>query len=573
MDLHKHVRRCLSGWCLAFWAGLILSCPGYAQSVTIPGNSVRPTTSATRSTPASANASSQVQRVLAQGMQLEQGGQWAEALRLYQKASREIPNHESLAHRRRIARIHYDLDRRYSDSSYLQSLARTRPGEATNIYSEVLLKIQSYYVDEPNWVELAGFGLTNLEIALRSPRFRQTNLPRATTEQIESAILQTRRRLHNVPVRSRQDAYLVASTVAKGMQRELNLSIQSTMFEFIAGAIAALDPYSAYMSGIQYSETMSQIEGNFVGLGVELNTHHDHLEIVNVIPGGSAQQGGITKGDRITAVDDQPVATVGPERAADMLRGPAGSQVALTIAHDGPSTRTIRLTRRRVEIPSVEKVHLADRENGVGYIRISNFQKNTPRDFDAALWQLQRQGMRSLIVDLRGNPGGLLTASVELADRFISSGIIVSTKGRNPIEDYTHRARMGGTWRVPLTVLVDENSASASEIFAAAIRDHQRGTIVGRTSYGKGSVQGIFPLNIGDGGIRLTTAKFYSPNGSPINQVGVKPHVTVQVTARPGTAEAAESAVDNDLRIAVQVARRQVQTSRQLYRSPAVAGR
>ena len=145
--------------------------------------------------------------------------------------------------------------------------------------------------------------------------------------------------------------------------------------------------------------------------------------------------------------------------------------------------------------------------------------------------------MRALIVDVRGNPGGLLSASVDVADRFVGAGTIVSTRGRNPLEDYTHRAQVGGTWRVPLTVLVDENSASASEIFAAAIRDHNRGTIVGTKSYGKGSVQGIFPLNSSGGGIRLTTAKFYSPEGIPISQNGVVPDVKIQVAAKPTTEE------------------------------------
>ena len=165
--------------------------------------------------------------------------------------------------------------------------------------------------------------------------------------------------------------------------------------------------------------------------------------------------------------------------------------------------------------------------------------------------------MRSLIVDVRGNPGGLLTSSVEIADRFVSSGVIVSTQGRNPMEDFTHRAQASNTWRVPLVVLIDENSASASEIFAAAIRDHKRGTIVGHQSYGKGSVQGIFPLNVSGGGVRLTTAKFYSPKGTAISQVGVKADVIVQEVAKTdGTTDSDDDAA---LRIGIQAANREAQ--------------
>ncbi len=173
--------------------------------------------------------------------------------------------------------------------------------------------------------------------------------------------------------------------------------------------------------------------------------------------------------------------------------------------------------------------------SGVAYFRISSFQKTTSRDVDAALWRLHREGMRSLIVDVRGNPGGLLTEAVEVADRFVMDGTIVTTHGRSARENYDYRAHRVGTWRMPLVVLIDGDSASASEIFAGAIRDHRRGTVVGERSYGKGSVQGIFPLRVVKGGVRLTTAKFYSPSGYSISQGGVEPDVIVQSVAKPVT--------------------------------------
>ena len=207
-----------------------------------------------------------------------------------------------------------------------------------------------------------------------------------------------------------------------------------------------------------------------------------------------------------------------------------------------------------MDIPSVEDVGIIDDQTGIGYIRLTNFQKTTIRDFDSAMWKLNGQGMKSLIVDLRGNPGGLLSAAVDVANRFVSNGVIVSTRGRNPIEDYTHRAEMSNTWRIPLVVLIDEESASASEILAAAIRDHRRGTIVGHQSFGKGSVQGIFPLNVAGGGVRLTTAKFYSPHGLPISDIGVKPDVNVQYVAK--AADAQSDPADQILRVGIDVARK-----------------
>ena len=492
--------------------------------------------------------------IIQDGLALEKERRWGDALNLYQKGLREHPTSSQLKQRRAIARIHFDLDRRYSDTSFIRTIEEADGNTALNVYAEVLLKVQSYYVDEPDWAELASYGLTSVEVGMMAPEFRKVNLPGVTTEQVRDAILKVRKQLESMTVDSRHDAYLVAATTAQSLKQSLGLSSQGTVYEFVCGAISALDPYSAFMSSNQYSETMSQIEGNFVGLGVELRTHADHLEIVSVIPNGSASVGGIVAGDRITSVDRQSVAEIGSERAADLMRGVEGSFVQLVVDRN-QATQSVTLERRRVEIPSVDQVSIVDANSGVGYIRLTNFQKTTARDFDAAMWKLHRQGMRSLIVDVRGNPGGLLSASVEVADRFVGNGVIVSTKGRNPMEDYIHRANVSSTWRVPLVVLVDENSASASEIFAAAIRDHHRGTIVGQRSYGKGSVQGIFPLNVSGGGVRLTTARFYSPTGKAISEVGVNADVLIHQTARAGADRGDLNSDDVGKRVGIKTAR------------------
>lgn len=524
-----------------------LSVPTIAQPALSTKDSIRPASAGINSAELEPN------RYLEEGARLDQSGKWGEALTLYQQALKKYPTNEDLKQRRSVARIHFDLGRRYSDSSFVKTIETTDANTALNVYAEVLLKVQSYYVDQPHWADLASYGLTSLEVALMSPEFRRINLPHASDSQIRETILKTRKRLSKVTVNNRHDAYIVASSTAKDLRDSIGLSVQATSYEFVCGAISALDPYSAFMSSNQFSETMSQIEGNFVGLGVELRTHPDHLEIVSVIAGGSAGKGGIVKGDHVIAVDHQRVTDVGSESAADLMRGPEHTYVAITLDRgDGP--QTIKLERQRVEIPSVDQVGIVDAQAGVGYIRLTNFQKTTARDFDAALWKLFRDGMRSVIVDVRGNPGGLLSASVEVADRFVGDGVIVSTRGRNPMEDYVHRANVASTWQVPLVVLVDENSASASEIFAAAIRDHGRGVIVGNQSYGKGSVQGIFPLNASGGGVRLTTAKFYSPTGKPISEVGVAADVLVHETAKAETK--APMGEDNGLRIGIQTARR-----------------
>lgn len=500
--------------------------------------------------------------VFQEGERLERDGQWADALSLYQTALKKQPNDQTLIQRRSLARIHYDLGRRYADASFLNQIRRTAPAQAQNAYAEVLLKIQSYYVDVPDWDRLTRCGLMDLQIALHNREFRQAHLPNLDDSRLDQVLSGLATTLDQTVVRQRTDSVLVANHTAEYLQEHLGLPVSATIYEFVCGAMAALDPYSSYMSESQYGETMSQIEGNFVGLGVELKTHKDRLEIVNVISGGPAGQGGLLPGDLILAVDNVSVQSTGAEKAADNLRGLEGSEVILDVQRAGQPAQAVRLQRRKVDIPSVDDVGLVDRASGVGYIRLTNFQKTTSRDFDAALWKLQREGMRSLIVDVRGNPGGLLTAAVEVADRFVYDGVIVSTKGRNPLEDFTHRAEQPGTWRVPLVVLVDEDSASASEIFAAAIRDHKRGIVVGHQSYGKGSVQGIFPLNIGGGGVRLTTAKFFSPHGNAISQVGVTPDIPVEVVSKPATSTFSSAAADDAaLQVGISVARREAETA------------
>ena len=263
-----------------------------------------------------------------------------------------------------------------------------------------------------------------------------------------------------------------------------------------------------------------------------------------MIPRSPAEKAGIRDGDRITAVDGQATQPLSTDEAASLLTGDEGSLVRVTVVSPGQAPRELTVRREHVEVPSLEDVKIVDPATGVAYVRIPAFQKTTAADLEEALWDLHRQGMRSLIIDLRGNPGGLLTASVEVADKFIADGGIVSTRGRSEQENFSYRAHRPGTWRVPLVVLIDGDSASASEIFAGAIQDSGRGKIVGTRSYGKGSVQGIFPLGKSGAGARLTTARFFSPLGHPISNVGITP----DIDARRATlvADGAETAGTNN---------------------------
>jgi carboxyl-terminal processing protease len=405
--------------------------------------------------------------------------------------------------------------------------------DALDLYSDVLAKLQAHYVELPRWKELVERGTNDLEAALTEPSFVQSVRLRADPRVLDDFRRELRQELGPRVLAGPIDARQSVADAARLGQQRLGLSPTAVVLEYICGAANSLDLYSCYLTPDQLNDVYSQIEGNFVGLGVELKADDGALLIVRVISGSPAQQRGLRSGDRILAVDGHATRELPTDQAANLLQGAEGTVAQLMVQSPGSQPRPLNVPRQRVEVPSVDEVQMLDRSQGAAYFKLTCFQKTTSRDMDNALWSLHRDGMRSLIIDLRGNPGGLLVTAVEVADKFIDRGVIVSTHGRNPQEDFTYSAHGSGSWPVPLVVLIDQDSASAAEIFAGAIRDHHRGTIIGKRSYGKGSVQGIFPLSVGNAGLRLTTAKFYSPNGYPFAGIGVTPDLVVQQVARP----------------------------------------
>ncbi len=477
--------------------------------------------------------SAKLQSIFQRGESLEIERKWGEALAHYEKALREIPANPLLRERHDWAKIHYDLGRRYHDVSFQQSTVSLDERQALDLYSEVLLKIDSHYFQGADWRQLASRGAKSLDMALNKDFFIERYLRGVAPERIDAARVQLRELAQRQTIQTRQHAVAAARSAAELLSRELGLRPSVTVIEYACAAAAGLDTYSSYLTEDQLRDVYAQIDGNFVGLGIELKADDGVLLIVSVISGSPADRAGLQANDRILSVDGHSTEQLDTDEAARLLQGPEKSVARLMIATGEGPPRAVSIRREHVDVPSVEDVEIVDPAHSVGYFRLVGFQRSTGRDVDAALWKLYHAGMKSLIIDVRGNPGGLLTAAVDVADKFIAQGTIVSTRGRNKIEDFDYTARKISTWKVPLVVLIDENSASASEIFAAAIRGHRAGTVVGERSYGKGCVQGIFPLARAGAGIRLTTAKFYGPGGQPISQVGVQPDVTVHVAAKP----------------------------------------
>ncbi len=536
------------GLCFCLTAVALLIRPATAQqstTISIPA-------------PSLSSSAGDLGEVLRQGRALEVEHRWSEALSHYEGALRRFPDDAGLQGRYTFARLHYDVKRRYADRSFRRSVVESAD-TAFELYAQVLLKIQVRYVEAPHWKELVEYGTNNLEVALTESVFLERNVAERNRPAIDGFRQELRRRIGLHVVRSRDDARDAVAAAAELAQRRLEIPPSAVVMEYICGAVSGLDAYSAYLTSDQWSEVHSQIEGSFVGLGIELEVRRGKLLIARVIPGSPAQQSGIRAGDQIISVDGQATESLSTDEAANLLQGEEDSLVRLAVATSGKAPRRLSVRRQRVNVPSVEDVKIVDPDFAVGYLRLVCFQKTTCRDLEDALWRLHRQGMRRLIIDLRRNPGGLLISAVDAADKFVERGIIVSTRGRSIQEDNTYSAHAAGTWPTPLVLLIDEESASAAEIFAGAIGEHRRGTVVGMRSYGKGTVQGIFPLELSGARVRLTTARFYSPTGRPYSRLGVEPDVVVRSAAKPIDGQLADPASGDDdvmLSAALEAARR-----------------
>ena len=513
--------------------------------------------------PGSGKLAPTIASTLEQGKELETQRRWAEAFALYEDTNRLNPGQAELEARLDVAKMHFDIGRRYADSGFRRTASTLSDTDALELFTDAANKLQSHYVQVPDWASLVNRGTGDLEIAMADPSFQQNNLGQINPDRVNLFVRELRKQQAQHPVRSLNDARNAVWNAAQMAQLHLTMRPAATMLEYTAAMLGGLDEYSSFLTSGQLNDLYSQIEGNFVGLGVELKAADGALLIVNVIHNSPAERAGIKSGDKIVSVGGRTTADLTTDKAAELLQGSEGSTVDLAVVTGDQDPRPLTIRRQHVDVPSVDEVQMLDKDFGIGYFKLTCFQKTTNHDVDVALFQLRQQGMRSLIIDLRGNPGGLLTSAVEVADKFIDQGGIVSTRGRSAGEDYNYNAHGSAGWHMPLVVLIDGDSASAAEILSGALKDHQRATIVGVRSYGKGSVQGIFPLSIAGAGVRLTTAKFYSPNGHAFSHVGVTPDKTVEVVAKPIDGRitmpvSTGSADDPFVNAALQAARRQV---------------
>ena len=473
--------------------------------------------------------------VLERGLGQERGRNWAAAIETYRGALEVWPSRVDFSRRLRLCELHFKLVRRYHDASFRGVLLKLPRELSIELYGEVLERIENFYVDSVPLEPLIRHGLDNLEVALRDPSFLKINETTSTPERVEWLRGQLRTMRSNLSIPDRNAAIETALAASNLANQGIGLGATPVLLEFTCGACDALDDFTSYLTPDKLEDLYAMIDGNFVGLGVELKGSPNGLRLVGVIRGGPAWEAGIVAGDQIVKIAGQVVKGLSLDDAANRLQGTEGTSVDLEILKRDASIQSVRLVRRHVDVESVARAKIIDQADGVGYIQLTGFQKSSADELDQAVTGLQNLGMKTLVLDLRGNPGGLLNVAVEIAERFIPEGVIVSTRGRAAGQSQMFRADGRAQWRMPVFVLVDHDSASASEILAGALQDHRRATIVGERTYGKGSVQSIFSLRSAPAGLKLTTAKFYSPRDRAYSEQGVTPDMPVRtrLAARP----------------------------------------
>ena len=316
----------------------------------------------------------------------------------------------------------------------------------------------------------------------------------------------------------------VLEKINKEYVDEINQS--ESMDAAIDGLLQSLDPYSAYMSPEIFNEMQTETSGEFGGLGIEVNMESGVVKVISPIDDTPASRAGIKAGDYIIKIDDIQVQGKSLSEAVDLMRGPVGSSIILTVRRIGQKKAlTFEIVREIIQIKSVKADLL---KNNVGYLRLTSFNENSGEQIRNQIKEFEKnENINSYILDLRNNPGGLLSQAIRISDFFLDNGEIVSTKSRKASENRKWFAKKGDLiGGKTLVVLINYGSASASEIVAGALQDHKRAIILGENSYGKGSVQSIIPLK-NKGAIRLTVAKYYLPSGKSISEVGVSPDIEI----------------------------------------------
>jgi carboxyl-terminal processing protease len=438
------------------------------------------------------------------------------------------PHEEDLLPEREL--IQRKLTVRYGNPAVVHLLRSLTSEQGLQLFAEVSTLIDARHLKPSTYDARVKQAAKNLLGGLENRSFLRANQLDGDPSRVAAFRSDLEQLVTCRPISGRDEANQALRWTMRAAQEHGGLRPAVAVLEFVYGSTDSLDKFSGFVPNMDHASPSAELEDHIVGVGVEIKPDEHGMLVVNALPGSPAAEAGMQKGDLIESVNGQPVSGETLDAAVSLITGPPGSRVTLSVRRE-EKVADIPLVRRRVEVHSVSEVKMLD--NNVGYIKLDKFAQNSSEECDRALWQLYREGMKSVVIDVRGNPGGLLTTAIQMSNKFVPSGTIVSTRGRDSSDNTVEYANRQHAWKLPLVVLVDQNSASASEIFAAAVQENGRGLIVGERTYGKGTVQTHFPLQTVSANLRLTTARFFSPAGRVMADAGVEPDIRAEAERVP----------------------------------------
>jgi carboxyl-terminal processing protease len=457
----------------------------------------------------------------------ESSARWLDACHLYDQILKADSTQSDIRERYQTCLRHVHQLRRHRDASFTKTVLRRDAGEALSIYEDLLKGVHDSYYDQDKtqYQRLYQQGLLELRFALEEEAFLQEHLRGVSPQKIRILVRQMESWMTQ-RVSSAIEARKAAQEVAARAAEMLDLNQTVTILELACGACNGLDEYTFYLTPSQLQYVQASLKGEHVGVGIKLMWMDGKLLISAVHANGPAYEKGLKLGDRIIKIDGQTIEQLGIEGMTSRLMGRQGSTVELEVQSGmSEETLTVKLTRQPVLVPSVEWE--AEPREGIGFVRILSFQESTPQEVREAVLQLRMAGMKALIVDLRGNGGGHVRAAVQVTEMFLREGVIASTDSRIPRLKTEYKADNPHAWTMPLVVLIDGETASASELMVGALKEHNRATLVGMPTFGKGSIQCPLTLKQAPSGVWITVARFYSPTNQPYSGRGVTPHIPV----------------------------------------------
>jgi carboxyl-terminal processing protease len=465
-------------------------------------------------------------RVAAEKLEAEK--QWEEASDAYAELLTRDPSDLQTRKHYLTCMRHALLGRRYRDPSFRDLILNQDASGLLQAYREVLTKLRANYADEQKTALPSLFkeGLEQLRFDLTDEFFRKTCLPGATTDSIREFDRRLARIEASLRIRDLREAQAKALEISLAADEALSVKPGVTLMELAAGACGGLDEHTFFLTPSQLREMGGVPAGDAANVGIDVTLVDQNPIVAQVLPGSPAALEGIRVGDRIVRIDSQRVDGLSVVEIGNRLRGALGTSVQIQVRTPGGRSRRFTLTRQALCVPSVQ-AELLDAQKGIGYVQIIGFEKNSPQELDEAILHLRAEGMRALIIDLRGNPGGSLEAAIQVVERFVPDGVIVCTQSRVGQYCRTYRAHNSNAWGIPLVVLINPGTASAAEVAAGAWKDRQRATLVGEPTFGKACIQGVLPLDTVPSGIRLTIARFFSPRGKSYSGTGVTPHILI----------------------------------------------